>query len=111
MVAAAVELVFVSRHAIMECNFAGQAALGQQFQRAVHGGEADLGVFFTGEPEKLVRRKMVTGLKKSAQYGVALLGMFQSYALEMLIENLLGFAHVFTRRRSMIVNPSLQHLG
>jgi hypothetical protein len=27
------------------------------------------------------------------------------------VKNLLGFAHGFARRRRMIVNPSLQHIG
>jgi hypothetical protein len=36
--------------------------------------------------------------------------MLQPDALQMLIENVLGFAHGFARRRRMIVNPSLQHV-
>src|SRR5215472_12902895 len=46
MVAAAVELVLVAGHAVRKRHHAGQPAFGQQFERAVDGGEAYLGVSF-----------------------------------------------------------------
>src|SRR5947209_20275300 len=111
MMAAAVELVFVAGHPVMECHHACQAAFDQQLQCAVNSSKADLRVFFAHQTEQFIGRKMVAGLKKCPQDGVTLLGMFQPYPLQVLIENFLGLAHVFTRRRSMIVNPSLEYLG
>ena len=55
VVAAAVELVLVAGNAIVEGNFTGKAAFGQQFQSAIHSGEPDLGIFLSGESEKLIR--------------------------------------------------------
>ncbi len=52
---------------------------------------------------------MVAGIQEGAQNGIALLGMFQSNALEVFEENVLGLTHGFTRGRRMIVNSSLQH--
>ena len=109
MMAAPVKLVFIACHTIMKSYFTGQTAFGQQFQGTVDRGEPNLGVLFPGEPEKFISRKMIAGLKKGAQNGVALLGMLQANALKMPVKDLLGFAHVLTRRRSMVVNPSLQH--
>src|SRR5579864_839387 len=110
MVIAAVELVFIARHAVRERNGAGQAALRQQLERAVNRSEADLGVFLADEAEKLVGGEMVARFQKGAQDGVALVSMLESYALQVLIKDFLGLAHGFPRRRRMIVNPSLQHV-
>ncbi len=46
MVAAAVVLVLVASDPVMKSDFAGQAALGQQLERAINCGKADLGVLF-----------------------------------------------------------------
>ncbi len=54
---------------------------------------------------------MIAGLQEGAQDGIALLGVLQAYALQVLEENVLRFTHGFACRRSMIVNPSLQHVG
>lgn len=111
MMAAAVELVFIAGHAVWEWNSAGQAALRQQLECAIDGGKADLCVLFSDQPEKLVCGKMVTGLKKGAQDGIALVCVLQAHAFKMAVKNFLCFAHGFARRRRMIINPSLQHLG
>jgi len=110
MMAATVELVFVSGHAIMERHFAGQSAFRQQLQRAIDRREPDLCVFFAHQSEKLIGRKMVPGIKKRAQNGVSLLSVFQAHALQVLEEYLLGLAYVLSRWWRMVVNSLLQHL-
>ena len=54
VMAAAVELVFIARHAVRERDGAGQPAFRQQFERAVYGSKADLGIFLSHQPKKLV---------------------------------------------------------
>ena len=109
MMAVPVKLVLIAGHTIMKSYFTGQTAFGQQFQGTVDRSEANFGIFLPRETEKFISRKMIAGLKKGAQNGVALLGMLQANALKMPVKDLLGLAHVLTRRRSMVVNPSLQH--
>jgi len=109
MVAAAVELVLVARHAVGKRNGAGQAAFRQKLERAINGGEADLRVFLSDQAKQLVRGQMVAGLKKRAQNGVTLFCMLQTDAFQVLKENFLGLAHGFARGRGVIVDPSLQH--
>lgn len=111
MVAAAVELVFVASHAVMEGNFAGQAALRQKLQGAIHRGESDLGIFFSRQAEQFVGGEVIARLEKGAKNGIALVRVLQAYALEMLVEYLLCLARGFPCGRSMIVNSSLQHVG
>jgi phospholipid/cholesterol/gamma-HCH transport system ATP-binding protein len=50
MVATAVVLMLVAGNAIVKCHFTGQAALAQQLERAVDGGEADPRILFLDEP-------------------------------------------------------------
>lgn len=109
MVVPTVELVFIPRDAIMKSHFACQATLRQQLQRAIDGGKSDLGVFAPDQPEELVRGQVVTGFEERAQNGVSLVRVFQSDPLQVFVENLLSFAHGFTRGWGMIVNPSLEH--
>ncbi len=111
MVAAAVELVFVAGHAVVKSNLAGQAALSQKLERTINRSKPDLGVLLSDQAEKLVGGKMIAGFQEGAQDGIALLGVLQAYALQVLEEDVLRFTHGFARRRSMIVNPSLQHVG
>src|SRR5690242_5409157 len=99
---AAIELVLIARHAVRKRNSAGQPAFRQQLERAVNRGEADLGVFLAHQAEKLVGGKMIARLKKSAQDGVALVGMLEPDALQVLIKDVLRFTHGFARRRRMI---------
>jgi hypothetical protein len=54
---------------------------------------------------------MVAGLQEGAQNGIALLGVLQADALQMLKKDLLRLTHGFARGRGMIVNTSLQHLS
>ena len=60
MVTAPVVLVFKPGDSVMKCNFAGQTALRQQFQRAIHGGVADAGIFFLDQPVQFIRGKMIS---------------------------------------------------
>ena len=110
VVIAAIELVLIARHAVRKRDGAGQSALRQQLERTVNRGEADLGVLLADEAKQLVGGKMIAGLKKGAQDGVALVSVLEPDTLQMLIKDLLRFAHGFARRRRMIVNPSLQHV-
>src|SRR5215467_8398615 len=107
---AAVELVLVARSAVRKWHHAGQPALGQQLQSSIHGGKPDLAVSFLDQAEEFVSGEMVARIEERAKDSVALLGMFQAYAFQVTIENILGFAHGFARRRSMIVNAALQHM-
>src|SRR5438270_5392753 len=51
---ATIVLVLVPRNAVVERDFAGQPAFGQQFQRAIHGCVADTGIFFLYQTVKFV---------------------------------------------------------
>src|SRR6516162_2023424 len=70
MVVAAVVLVLVAGDAVIESNFACQAAVGEKLERAVDGSEADTLVFFAHETKKLVRREVFAGVEESSQDGV-----------------------------------------
>src|SRR5882724_738572 len=107
MVAATVELVFITGRAIRKRHRAGQSALRQQLERAVDRGKADLRILLSHQAKKFVGRKMVAGIQESAQDGIALLRMFQSYAFQVLEENVLGLTHGFTCGWRMIVDSSL----
>jgi hypothetical protein len=58
---------------------------------------------------KLVDGEVLAGFEKGAQNGVALCRLFQADTLEMLMQNLLGFAYHLGRDAGLIVNPLLQH--
>ena len=58
---------------------------------------------------QLVGGKVVVGLKKGLQNGVALRGMFQTHAFEVLMQDLLRLANHLTRDAGLIVNALLQH--
>jgi len=78
VMAAAVVLVLVAGNAVVEGDFAGQAALRQQFQRAIDGGVADAGVFFLHQAVQFVGGEMVAGFEKGMQDHVALRSLFQA---------------------------------
>ena len=92
MVAAAVVLMLVAGDPVVEGDFAGQSAFGEKFQRAVNGGVADTRVFFLNKTMKLIGGEMIASLQKSTQNRVALPGLFQADALQMRMQNALGFA-------------------
>ena len=97
MVIAAVVLVLIPRHTVMKCDLTGQTALGQQLQGPIHGGEADPGVFLFHEAMELVRGEVISRLEEGAENRVALLSMLQTYTAEVLVEDVLGLAHILAR--------------
>ena len=109
MVAAAVVLMLVAGDAVVEGDFAGESALGEQFQGAIHGGIADAGVFFLDKAMKLLGGEVVAGFEKRAEDGVALRGLFEADVFEMAVEDILGFADHLPRDGGLIIDALLQH--
>jgi len=108
---AAIVLVFVTRDAVVKGDFAGQAATRQKLQRAVNGGETDARIGFLDQPVQFVDRKMLASFQEGPQNSVALSGLFEPDALEMLQENSFGRADVLPRDGRLIVDSFLQHVG
>ena len=81
VMAAAVVLVLVACDAVVESDFAGQAALRQQLQRAVNRGVADAGIFFLHQAVQFVGGEMVAGFEEGMQDGIALLSLLQARLL------------------------------
>jgi len=104
---AAVVLVFVTRDAVVESDFAGQAATRQQLQRPVDGSETDARIGFLDQSVQFVSREMFTSFKEGPQNRAALFGLFESDAFEMLQENSFSFAHVLSRDGWLIVDSFL----
>ena len=109
MVIAPLILVLVARHPIVKRHLAGQAALGQQLQRAINRGKADPVVLLLHQAVELVGGEMIAGIQESTQDGVALSGVLQADALEMAVEDALGLAQHLARDSRLIINPFLQH--
>ena len=108
---AAVVLVFVTRDAIVKGDFAGQSATSQKLQRPIDGGEADARVGFFDQAVQFVDREVFTSFKERPQNRVALFGLLQADATEMLKENSFGFADILPRDGRLIVDSFLQHVG
>ena len=106
---APVVLVLVARNAVVKSDFAGQPATRQQFQRPVNGGDADARVVFLDQAVQFVDGKMLPGFEKCPQNGIALLGLLQADALEVLQEYSFRFADVLPRDGRLIVDSFLQH--
>jgi hypothetical protein len=104
-------LMLVARYPVVEGHFAGQTALRQQLQGAVHGGETDAVVLLFDQPVQLIGGKMVAGVQKGTQNGVALPGMFQPHALEVPVKDFLGLAHHLARDGWLIIDALLQYGG
>ena len=111
VVAATVVLVLVAGNAVVEGDFAGQAALRQQLQRAVDGGVADAGVFFLHQTMEFVGGEMVAGFQEGMQNGVALRRLLQANGLQVAMKNLLGFADHLAGDGGLIIDALLQHGG
>jgi hypothetical protein len=102
---AAIVLMFVARDSIMERQLGCESAFGEEFERAIDRGESDLRIFLLHETVEFICREMITDLEERLEDGVALLGVFEAYALEMRMEDLLRFSQHFLRDRRLIVDP------
>ena len=109
VMAAPVVLVFVTGNAVVEGDLAGQAALRQQFQRAVDRCVADAGIFFLDQAVEFVGREVVAGFQESVQNGVTLRRLFQANGLEVAVKDLLGFADHLAGDGGLIIDTLLQH--
>jgi len=108
---ATVVLVLVTGNAVVKSDFAGQAALSQQLQRAVDGGVADAGIFFLHQAMEFVGGKMVAGFEEGVQNGIALRGLFQANIFEMAVKDILGFTDHLAGYGRLIIDALLQHGG
>jgi hypothetical protein len=104
VVAAAIVLVLITRDAVVEGDFTGEVALGEQLQGAVDGGVADPGIFLFHETMELVRGEVLTGLQKRLQDRVALGRVLQADTLEVLVQDTLRFADHLGGDGGLVVN-------
>ena len=111
MMAAAVVLVLVAGNAVVEGDFAGQAAFGEELQSAIDGGVADAGVFFLDKSVQFVGGEMVAGFEERVQDGVALGGLLEADALQVLVQDFLGFADHLAGDGGLIIDALPQHGG
>lgn len=109
VMAATVVLVFVAGDAVVEGDFAGQAALGEKFQRAVNSGVTDAGILFLDQAVKFVGGEVVASFEKGAQNGVALASLLQADILQMAVKNVLGLADHLARESGLIIDAFLEH--
>ena len=108
---ATVILVLITRNAVVESDFAGQSATGEELQGTVDGGEANARVGFLNQAVQFVGGEVFAGFEESSQNRVALFGLFQADAFEMLAKNSFRFADAFRRDSRLIVDSFLQHDG
>ena len=109
VMAAAIVLMLVAGNAVVERDFAGQAAFRQQLQSAVHGGVADTGILLLYQAVQFVDGKMVAGFEKGAENGIALRSLLQADALEVAVQDILGLAHHLAGDAGLIIDTLLQH--
>jgi len=109
VVAAAIVLMLIAGDAIVKRDFAGQAAFRQQFQSAINGGETNAGILLLHQPVQFIGGKVLAGLQKGSQDGVALGGLFEADALKVFVQDLLRLADHLARDAGLIVNALLQH--
>jgi hypothetical protein len=109
VMAAPVVLMLVAGDAIVKCNLAGQAAIGEQFESAVHGGEPDVRVFLLYQLIEFVSREMRAGFKKRAENRATLSSLLQPNAPQVAEKNAFGLANVFGRDGRLVVDSFLQH--
>ncbi len=109
MMAAPVVLVLVPSNAVMKRDFAGQAAFGQQFERAINRSKADAAILFLHETVQFIGRKVIPGFEKGAQDRVPLGRLLETHPLEMPVQDILRFANHFAGNRRLVINALLQH--
>lgn len=110
VVSAAVVLVLVAGDAVVEGDFGGEPALGEELEGAIHGGEADLRVLFANLAVEFVGGQVVALLEKSLQDRVALAGQLQPYPLKVPMEDVGRLAEHFTRDGRLIIDPLWKHV-
>lgn len=108
VMAAAVVLVLVAGDAVVEGDFAGEVALGEELEGAVDGGVADLGVFLLDQAVELVGGKVLAGLEEGLEDGVALGGVLEADTLEVLVEDALRFANHLGGDGGLIIDALVQ---
>ena len=64
VMAAAVVLVLVAGNAVVEGDFTGQPALGQEFEGTINRGVTDASVFFLHQTVQFIGGEMVTGFQE-----------------------------------------------
>ena len=82
--AATVVLVFVAGDAVVEGDFAGEPAAGEEFEGAVDRRKANARIFLLDEAMEFVGGEMLARLKKCPQDGIALRSLLQADAAQML---------------------------
>src|ERR1035438_8366526 len=108
---AAVVLVLIARDAVLKGDCAGQSAIGEQLECPVDGGEADARVGLFDQPVQFVGGQVLASLQKCSQDGVALSGLLQANAAQMLEEDSFRLADALGRDAGLIVDSLLQHVG
>lgn len=108
VMAAAVVLVFVAGDAVVEGDFAGQSALGEQFQSPVDRSVANDGVFFLHQPMQFVGGEMIASFEEGTQDGIPLRGLLEADFLEVPVEDLLGLPDHLARNGRLIVDAILE---
>ena len=111
VMAASIVLVLVAGNAIVKGHLAGQAAFGEQFERAVDRGVSDTCVSFLHQSMEFVGREMVAGFEEGTQNRVALGSLLQSNAFQMAVENLLGLADHLAGEDRLVIDALLEHGG
>src|SRR5512146_1166065 len=109
MVVASIVLVLVARNTVVKRDLAGESALGEQLESAVHGGESDLRILLLHQPVKFVGREVIASLQERAQDRIALASMFQPDSLEMVVENAFRLADHLVRDVGYIVDSFRKH--
>ena len=111
VMAAAIVLVLIAGNAVVKGYLAGQAAFGEQLERAVDRGVSDACVPFLHQSMQFVGREMVARFEEGAQNRVALGSLLQSNAFQMAVENLLGLADHLAGEDRLVINALLEHGG
>ena len=100
--------MFVAVDAIVEGDFTGQTAFGEQLERAVDSGVADAGIFFLNEAVQFVGGKVVAGFEKRAQDRVALRRLLEADTFEVAVKNRLGLDNHLPRDGGLVVDALLE---
>jgi hypothetical protein len=109
VMAATVVLVLVAGDAVVKGDFAGQATLGEKFQRAVDRGIADASILFLDQAVEFVGGEVVASFEKRAENCVALASLLQANILQVAMKYVLGLADHLPREGGLIIDAFLEH--